>query len=263
MKTKIKKFGIEIEGEFSEELRRELEYLEIGKFVSDGSINSCSRTNVRRLPNGHKVPLVCAEYVTDPFLYKNEEHEDLVNELFSLLDAYYDKGHFHFNKTMGMHIHFSFEPKLPSEIWSIEFVRYFEKQMKRTFPGVHSSRIEGTYCKRIRNEVEVSTGVDRYREINFRSAFNKHGTIEFRIFPTTNPKRMRRFLEFTKDRLNGFIRRERTMLSKSFEFEVAGKRRITRTQKVEVATGIIEDGEDSEVNRQNVSEEEIVERVIS
>lgn len=263
MKTKIKKYGIEIEGEFSDELTQKLNELELGRFVSDVSLYPCNRPLSGLQPKGHSVQLHCLEYVTHPLICGSEQSERNIEKIFSLLDTYHKKGHFHYNKTMGMHIHFSFEPKLPSEIWSIEFVRYFEKQVRRTFPGIYSTRTNGTYCKRLRDEKEVSQGTNRYREINFRSAFNKHGTIEFRLFPADKPKRMRRFLNFTEDRLNGFIRKERVMLSKSFEFEVGGKGKITKTQKVEITTRSAENDEIIRINCKNVLEEEIIEEVIN
>jgi len=237
MKTKIKRFGIEIEGEFSDELSDQLNDLNIGKFVTDGSIRECEEGT------HNKDYLHSLEFVTEPLIYKDSTDTKDLKGMFQLLDKYYKEGNFHFNDTMGMHIHFSFIPILPSELWSIEFVEYFEKQLKKTYKNLYEQRIQGDYCRKIKNEREIGWGHDRYKEINFRPAYSKHRTIEFRIFPADTPKKMESYLWFTERKINSFIRRENTILSKSFEFEVAGKRKITRVQKVEVD------------NRQNIKEE--------
>jgi len=257
MKTKINKFGIEIEGEFSDELRRKIDELEIGKWTSDGSIRRCDCPTGKRFPKGHSARLVEAEYVTKPLRY-NEQGLEKAERLIELIDKYYRKGHFHYNKTMGMHIHLSFNKRRASELWSIEFVNFFVDRLENRFPGVYQKRTtQSTYCQEIKNEQEISQGFERYKAINFTSAYIKHGTIEFRIFPTDRPRRMRCYLDFLFKTVNAFIWKETLMLSKTYEFEVEGKRKISKVQtSIVKITEVSENEWNRKTRRQEPLEEE-------
>ena len=235
MKSKINKIGMEIEGEFSEELKEKIDLLAIGNWTHDGSISRCMTETGRMLPRGHKKKLIDIEFVSIPFEI-DEEGIEKIKKFFSLLKEYYKKGEFHYNRTMGLHIHVSFTSKLPVEIWSGAFVEYFRAGLIEKFPEMYRRRLSNsTYCKKIENEKEIAFGEDRYREINFKPAFEKHGTIEFRIFASDSPVRMQRYLFFTIRRIKGFLGKSRKLLRQNHNIDIDLKRK-----KEEIVETIVE-----------------------
>ena len=216
MKPKIKKFGCEIEAEMSEELMNKLVDMNYGEIVSDGSINSCMGANARKNHCSGK-RLVPMEFVSKPMDF-NRTGKKQAKEIFQLLNEYYKRKEFHWNTTMGFHVHISFRPKTPVDIWSLEFAKFFKEKFEKTFKTVFRLRKDNRFCKIILGEKEIATTSDRYRFINYKPAFKKHGTVEFRIFPANRPKTMRKYLKFVFQMIKEFLKDSDKFLDRTLEF---------------------------------------------
>jgi len=227
MKPKINKFGLEIEAEMSTELMNKLG--DYGKIVSDGSLRCCSLADTRKYhnPNPRK-KLDIMEFVSNPIDY-NENGRKQVKEIFRLFDKYFKEKEFHWNRSMGFHVHISFRPKTPVDIWSVEFANLFVIKLTKRFPSVFRTRKDNSYCKIIIDEKEMANmnleanSSERYRFINFVPAWKKHKTIEFRIFPMNKPRIMKQYLGFTFRIINDFLKHSDEFLKKSLEFSVPKK----------------------------------------
>jgi hypothetical protein len=88
------------------------------------------------------------------------------------------------------------------------FYKWFMENLSKEFPEVIPARIKGTYCKAVADDKEVYRGTDRYRAINFQPALSRHGTIEFRIFPSNKPAIMMKYLQFTLEQIKIFTKRD-------------------------------------------------------
>jgi len=216
MKPKIKKFGCEIEAEMSEELMNKLVSMNYGEIVSDGSISSCMGANARKNHCSGK-RLAPMEFVSKPMDF-NRTDKKQAKEIFQLLNKYYKRKEFHWNKSMGLHIHISFRPKTPVDIWSLEFAKFFKEKFEKTFKTAFRIRKENRTCKIILDEGEIATTDDRYRFINYSPAFKEHGTVEFRIFPANKPMSMKRYLRFTFWIIKKFLKNSDKFLDKTLEF---------------------------------------------
>ena len=193
MRTKLDRFGLEIEGEFSDKLLEKLQ--EVGIIKSDNSVYSCR--------GGLHTNLSCAEFNSRP--YEITELSTAKEEVFALLEKYYEKKEFHFNKTCGFHIHISFRPQRPPEMLSSQFANYFLAELKKEMGGVLKRRKDNNYCNAdFIDDKYIARPIDRYKAINY-CALTKFKTIEFRIFPANKPKVMLYFLEFTLDRIKKFL----------------------------------------------------------
>lgn len=221
MKTKIAKFGFEIEGEFSDRLIRTLE--ELGQIKGDGSVKKCSSFTHPDCRN-----LTTAEFITHPILLTATGRKEAKNIFLVLNDARKRK-EFHWNKSAGFHVHVSFSPKCPPEIFSPPFAIFFHQELERKFGTVIRVRGKNRFCKLIRYKntlKEVSEDIigsrhDRYKSINFYNAYSRHGTIEFRIFPSAFPTRMYLFLLFTLKTIQKFLKEEEIKMA--WEIEVDDK----------------------------------------
>ena len=221
MKTKIYKFGFEVEGEFSQNLQTALLASELGRIVSDCSVKRCGGSRQRKY-HATNTWLDTAEFVSKPILYGNQKvlvNKELIT-IFKILQKYYLRKEFHWNKSAGFHIHISFNPKVPVEIWSKEFNEYFFEKMKNEFKLAWNQRSNNnTYCRPTTDEAEIALTGNRYYAINFSPAFVKHGTIEFRIFPAASPKAMRKYLSFTFKTIKDFLNNETHRLNRKIDFE--------------------------------------------
>lgn len=192
MKSKILKIGIEIEGEFTNDLHPELLALG-GEIKGDGSVHSCSTSTSfhKKFPDQH---LHTAEYVSQPVAIEDKKH---FKKLFDLLEKAKKEGKFHWNKTAGFHVHLSFKPKVPPEIRSTKFTKYMLDKIQDEFPLEYRIRTAGRWCRvdRLDDEEFLRRPTDRYKAINFAS-FSRHGTLEFRIFPAKHPYKMYEYFRF-------------------------------------------------------------------
>lgn len=198
MKTKFDRFGIEIEGEFGLGFTDEL--LDMGTIKSDGSISSCSRSAAYHAK--YNTSMTAREFVTEPIEYA---HRRSAKKIFDLFDKAYQEGEFHWNASCGFHIHVSFKPLMPPEIFSTQFCDFFLKKTEATFPGVFKRRKNNRFCRAIFDDTYITQGSDRYRAINMRPAMQRHKTVEFRIWPASTPKRMYEFFKFTLKTIEEFL----------------------------------------------------------
>jgi len=191
MITKLSKVGFEIEGEFSTKFMTAINDEALGIIKTDGSVKTYSD----KLPR---------EYNSPPL--KINGHLK-TKKLFNSFEEAYRSSDWNYNSSCGFHMHFSFRPKMPVELFSDEFVEYFLDNLKKNFPGVIQNRGENKYCS-INNKGEIGRRCsERYRAINFWPAFDKHQTIEFRIFPADTPERMHKYYKFTVKTIKRFIRK--------------------------------------------------------
>lgn len=212
IKPKIRRFGFEIEAEMSNELMEELKNKDYGKIVSDGSIHLC-RNNLYHSEN---IVLEDLEFVSGVMEF-NRAGKIQAGSIFKILEKYRKKKEFHWNSSMGFHVHISFRPKMPVDCWSFEFAEFFAEELEKKFKGVYSTRKRNSYCPIKVTEETVRTG-GKYNFINFDSSFREHGTIEFRIFPANRPMVMRKYLYFVFEKVNFFLENSEKFLKKSFEF---------------------------------------------
>lgn len=209
MKTKISKFGIEIEGEFGEKILNQLSAY--GEIKTDGSVHHC-----RKLTKKHKN---CYELSTMEFASKPIKSLQAVKKIFELLEIAKNENKYHWNKSAGFHIHVSFKPKIPVEIISSQFNFFFHQELEKKFKTIIRIRGENEYCRiGFADDSEIAFTNDRYKSINFMPSFKKHGTIEFRIFPSATPKTMYQYLKFTLSTIKKFLKKElKTEFSEELE----------------------------------------------
>lgn len=209
--TKIYKVGFEVEGEFSQTLTDKLK--EIGETTGDPSLRHCGSPDVKNTPYTHK-KLDLVEFRSDPMLLKDVG--EYSEKVFNLFDKYRKKKQFHWNEKAGMHVHISFnrDKRVTPEIYSIEFVDMFHKELKKHFAKVVEERGDNRFCRMNITEQEVATRIRRYSSINMHDALEKHGTIEFRIFPADTPKQMQRYLNFTITTIQSFLKQQDKLLKR-------------------------------------------------
>jgi hypothetical protein len=206
MKTKLRSFGFEIEGEFSEEFTHKL--TRIGTMKSDGSVHECDRGNEKEYEwhLRHDEPeLNASEFNSKVFSY-SVMGIAAMKRLMNAFQEASENGEYHWNHTAGLHVHVGFNPKFPPEIFSAQFKNYFLHELELAFPEEFRARKDNRYCKSAIDLKEIAKGGDRYRAINFWSAFSSHGTVEFRIFPTAEPKKMQEYIEFAIKKTAEFLK---------------------------------------------------------
>ena len=103
------------------------------------------------------------------------------------------------NETAGIHFHINAKSSNGHAVkrWAYLFSKEFHDYLKSEYEKMATTPLEkrrlgtNTY-----NQFEYDeTGTSRRRGINYKSAFSKHGTIEFRFFPTTsNPRTFGKYL---------------------------------------------------------------------
>lgn len=203
MKHTLDKAGIEIEGEFSSSAMNAIR--PFGSMKGDGSLHPCG-SNARTHPRENE--LYCREFVSSPFIPREKGKFD---KIFDLLQSEYVRGQFHYNASMGFHVHTSYkgtdENTLPVEIWSKEFYSFFYSRLQRDLKGVLIRRKDNSFCvmRTDRSESDITYSQSRYHGINFSGAYERHRTIEFRIFPASSPNTMRRYFWFTINTVRDFL----------------------------------------------------------
>ena len=211
--TKIKKFGIELEGEFSENLSDKMEQRFDWQIKGDGSIDKCNCWECENLS--------ALEAISKPIDY-TPTNINKIKRLFDFLQVEYKNGDFHFNKTCGLHFHFSFTPQKPPELWSVEFADYLSKCIATKHPKAYKERKDNHYCRFQLTQQEIADNHfgDRYRFLNLLPAFSRHKTLEIRAFPSDEPKVMKKYFLTTLDAINGFLTlaNKEGILNKKFSF---------------------------------------------
>ncbi len=207
IQTKPIKIGIEIEGEFSQkasDFGRKF-----GEMKDDGSVNCCQNGHTNKQEDNNLQSMEFASSVIDLVEAGEKRLPTYFNaiKIFRGLNSFYKKGHFHYNESCGFHIHLSFNrPKFPPELFSIEFCNYFYKRLKKHFPEVWNLRKNNRFCRPNNTEHEIANhDTERYKGINLWAAREKHGTIEFRIFPSNEPLKMLKYLQFTLTTVKKFL----------------------------------------------------------
>ena len=197
MITQIKKIGFEIECESDYDTQEKLQGW--GSIGSDGSIHRCSSHKSK-----YRDMAVC-EFRSKVFNVENIDEKKGPKGLFEMLAKQEGDGRFHWNETMGFHVHVSFtNDGRPPEMFSGEFVEFFLNRMKKAFPEVYEKRKDNYYCKAAYLLDNIIQPHDRYRAVNYCS-WSEFETIEFRIFASTDPKEMWEELNFVVDTINAFL----------------------------------------------------------
>lgn len=214
MISKILQFGFEIEGEFSTELDEKLE--SYGGVKTDGSVRSCK--------------LGCDDLTPGEFASEALTNLSEAKKIFKI----FQKHKYHWNNSAGFHIHVSFYPKLPQEIMSSCFINYFKKELYNSYPDVISLRGKNRYCRISKiTDFDITYSEDRYRFINFMPALHKHGTIEFRIWPSGKPLKMYEYLCFTLEKIEFFIKNQDSLMKKRITIPLLDKKNVqTFSQEV-------------------------------
>ena len=169
---KIKAVGFEIEGEFNPII---YDYIknntDLGIFKGDASIHNCPDCRNK---------LNLAEFNSNVFYlntainyYKSLKE---IKRLFDLLGDFKknpikttnlyknnDKKQkeykpFCFNDSMGFHIHISFNPEKPENIFCESFYKYFIKELKKTYPTAYKKRFLNKYCYDYNNNHSIARG---------------------------------------------------------------------------------------------------------
>ncbi len=233
MTSRLLRFGFEIEGEFSPYTQARLSLEDNVDIDEDGSIRSCLEVKPRpQLSDSSTLAHTKLNLRECRFGIFNRG--DDVSEYFKLL-GYWGKD-FHANRSSGFHVHLSFDPKWPPELISSDFFLNFMAGVKREFPEEYKARNGNRYCKffgaRKSDKVdeEIYKGrqtYDRYRAINLAS-LSKHGTVEFRLWPSNRPAMMKKYLDFTLDFVQDYINTPHTFILS------LSKRPITQTKLITI-----------------------------
>lgn len=215
--SKIAKIGFEIEAEWSEKAKAL--FADDGEMKGDGSIRRCYSSNSEDNPEHHTASLDVREFASNPMVY-NPDLLDTLKDKFTKLQKLHDKGLYHFNKSMGFHIHMSFTNKQPPELISPKFIAYFKKKIKKELPTVYTTRKDNQYCRFTVPPIELLADEhsDRYRFVNIWPAMRRHGTIEIRAYPSEQPMEMYKYLRFTFRTISEFIAKKQTVKAK-FELD--------------------------------------------
>ena len=223
MESKIKAIGLEMEGEWSSSLQNDLSVRYDLQWHEDGSVGHCAE--LMNSEGLHCNNLYTREGITQPIPY-NQEGLEKIKDLFDYLQANFQDGRaYHWNKSCGFHIHFSFTPKEPPELLSIIFADYLRKQIITKYPDVYELRKYISYCNFEKlNEKDIGsknwgkTHSNRYHYLNTQVALREHGTIELRAFPADEPRKMKDYFDFSVKTINEFIEKSNNegMLDKQY-----------------------------------------------
>jgi len=221
--SKIIAYGMEIEGEWDDSIRTYLQDNYGFNWKGDGSVYSCRYIGIsERKCDG----LYRWEGINDIPLEFNEDNLVKTREMFDWLQNHYEDGSmYHWNKTCGLHFHFSFKPKYPMELMSLKFINYFREEMKSKLSDAYDKRKDNDrYCNFSLDLGQIANRSfgDRYRFINIRPALRDHGTIELRAFPADEPVKMKSYFDFSIDTIQTFIEKSNNdgILNESFSVEL-------------------------------------------
>src|ERR1035437_4817586 len=193
----INKIGFEIEGEFSDVVKRQME--KVGDVGGDGSLRSCrnaDETNHYLLfgnRSSHNDRLGLYEFRSNAIPIKDLKKS--IKPIFTVLERAWKHGLFHTNDSCGFHVHLSFTPNFVPQLYSRQFVAFFKKKALATFPKETAKRLLNTYCGEHQDGVKEFIRANRhesdrrYRFINLWPAWKKHGTVEVRLWPGDEPAR--------------------------------------------------------------------------
>jgi hypothetical protein len=206
MKNKIVAFGFEIEGIFDDKTIKS--FKEVGKIKGDGSVEGCG--GGCKWCTNHLYE--ACEYNTNVIPYTKAGSKESA-KIMDLFHKTYKDGDFHFNKTTGFHIHMSFKEKIPKEIVSVQYHDFMVDRINKKYHELLSNRgrLNNRYCKahdKARLASSIYRESDRYRNINFMPSLQRHGTVEFRWFPTCEPKVMASILSDVLKWTNQFLGKE-------------------------------------------------------
>ena len=219
MKEKIAKVGFELEGEFSSHLQSWLSPK--GDMKEDGSVNTCSSVVCENLESGE---FASKAYPIDQ-LDKALELLDTISKMNENAEKKFGyKRHYHWNHSAGFHIHVSFTTGKSHQIWSTQFADYFTERLKKELPEVYETRKNNRFC-RIMKYTDEAIGFGRfadqsdrrYRFINFLPAFERHKTMEFRIFPANDPRELKKYINFTVGTIQDFFKKSNKLLKVQIE----------------------------------------------
>ena len=134
------------------------------------------------------------------------------------------------NKSMGFHIHISFKKKYCySLVFSRDFVKYFLEKLKEKFPIEFEKRKNNGYClARYHTRyfyLDVSS-LDRYKAINY-NAYDRHGTLEIRIFPMNKVEKLLEYVKFTIETIESFIKEQEKKWNR-FQTKLSEKENVER-----------------------------------
>lgn len=206
MKTKLLKFGFEIEGEYSIPFKMKIASLHLGNIKGDGSVQRCNPgLGDLKFHSKHNTPLDTAEFASTAFSVTALKP---AKNIFKLYQEAYENGEYHWNKSSGFHVHTSYEPKMPFDIFSMRFYNFFIGRMKEKYPNEYESRKSNRYCAdnlKPKDLIRKQSRYDRYKSLNFLPALERHGTAEFRIFPTAEPDKMLEYLLFILETINMYL----------------------------------------------------------
>lgn len=216
---RIKAIGFELEGEFSPAAYRLLDNGRLGNMVGDGSLHPCRFT--ASYSKNHAARLDDNEFVSRVFRVGFAHDEEMIEDFFKTLQRLRAAKEYHWNKSMGFHVHVSFN-RMPMEIWSKPFYDFFYIALASSFRGVLTRRAANRYCRMTaeRPNESIAHSNTRYMGINFEESYREHGTIEFRIFPAAAPRTLKRYLSFTLSTVEAFIRQANRLLRDSIEEEL-------------------------------------------
>lgn len=197
MKTTLKTIGFELEGEFSEAAIEDIDGSGYTDLAGDGSITSCcNHLRAREIRYG---------------VFNNDKAglKDIEEEIRKLKE-WYDLDEYHFNSSMGFHIHLGFEPQLPPEIVFSKFSSFFLSRLSGKYPEAYRVRSRNKYCKVIGlcSDESILERHTRYRAINYLPALDKHGTVEFRIYPADSPETLKDYIDFTIKTVEEFLKKD-------------------------------------------------------
>ena len=207
MKTIIDRFGFEIEGEFSNGFSDDIRANNLGVMKGDGSVHACGSydsgtTGYDKEAHG-RASLSSGEFNSRPFYFGRMGEMEEAKKVLDTFKAAAKAKRYHWNISAGMHVHVSFHPIKPPELYSLEFSQYFEKLLKQNFPVEYKLRKGNRFCGVIQDEQQIAKPRDRYRFINYTQS--NHKTIEFRFFPANEPEKMWGYLQFTLNAISEFL----------------------------------------------------------
>lgn len=226
----VKKIGIEIEGEFSNDLMDLLDISEFGELKYDGSVRLIQNTTFEP-----------REFASKPISIKNfPSFKSWLKESFNSSD-------YCPNVSAGLHIHLSFGRNVfPAEIISRQFYRYFKKCIVNDFPDVYDLRKNNRFCpfKLYKHIDNRRLGIDRYNRycfINSWASYSAHKTIEIRAFPSSDIKTMIKYIDYTIKKINEFCSKPIKIRRKA-KIETQGKterysEEIINTKKFDYCIG--------------------------
>lgn len=191
MRSELLKIGFEIEGEFHPDFMNEIVAIG-GVMKHDGSVR-CNHSGLQ------------AKEYNSPVIPLTREGLKLCDKIFATFKKARSLGQYYANDSAGFHIHTSYAPISPPELVSHLFYRTYMQNLQIAFPDVIPNRITGQYCKAVESDEEIWRGGSRYRAINYQPALSRHGTIEFRIFPSNMPDIMEEYVHFTIKQIKEFL----------------------------------------------------------